>query len=132
MITIADFFSFSLSRNRFKAFETCLGYCDEAVKSTSTGSSEADNFKITQPFQVPEPLLPPKPGSEDDASNPIDDVNSPLYDADYDADKCTVNYQIISINHVLNKISPSFTTFLGGTRNMPYCTVSLWSKTLPR
>ena len=133
MITITDFVSFFFhSRNRFKAFETCLGYCDEAVKSTSTGSSEDDNVKITQPFQVPEPLLPPKPGSEDDASNPIDDMNSPLYDDDYDADECTVKHEIILFHPIILQFFIHDFLFLERARNMSYCTVSLWSETLSR
>ena len=74
-------------RNRFKSFKVCMGYCETSEISSSKSPS---GNKITESFQVPEPLLGPKPGSDEYGLDLGEgDSDAPVYD-DYDPERCKV------------------------------------------
>ena len=78
-------------RNRFKSFKVCMGYCENALESSEISSPKSPSGnKITESFQVPEPLLGPKPGSDEDGLDLGEsDSDAPVYD-DYDPERCKV------------------------------------------
>ena len=80
-----------------------MGFCENAVKAAAPAAdSTADNEESVDdsnvdPYDVPEPLLGPKPDSiaddTDDANNNGDDGNDvdQVEYQDYDPQRCTVN-----------------------------------------
>ena len=57
-----EFFLFFTPRNRFKTFDVCMGYCEEAVKSTTDdrGGDDDDDADTCVTFEIGATQLPKK------------------------------------------------------------------------